>query len=84
MVPSYILTFSHCISINCKLHYPCVMLDAPIAKAHMTSNRQITLPRNVIEKIGAKEGDYILFFEEEGRIYVEAGEVLSRRRRKED
>jgi len=47
-----------------------------IAEAHMTTRGQIAVPKKVRESLGAKEGDYILFFQEGGRIYIEAGKLV--------
>ena len=50
-----------------------------VAEARMTSKGQITIPKKVKEQMGANEGDYILFFEEDGRIFIEAGRVSSKK-----
>ena len=47
-----------------------------IAEAHMTTRGQIAIPKKVKEQLGAKDGDYILFFEDGGRIYIEAGKLV--------
>jgi AbrB family looped-hinge helix DNA binding protein len=39
--------------------------------------KQIAIPKKVQEKLeGIIEGDYVLFFEENGRIYIEKGEIV--------
>ncbi len=50
----------------------------PIAYAKVTSNMQIRIPKDVQKELNIKEGHYILFYKEEGRIYVEVG-VIGRR-----
>lgn len=53
-----------------------------IAEAHLTVRGQIAIPKKVLEKLNAKKDDYILFFEEGGRIYIEAGHLISRKKEK--
>ena len=38
--------------------------------AKVTSKGQVTIPMNIREKLGIKEGSKILFLEEAGRIYL--------------
>jgi len=38
--------------------------------AKITSKGQVTLPIDIRRKLGVKEGDKILFVEEEGKIYI--------------
>ena len=38
--------------------------------AKVTSKGQITIPKEIREKLGIKTGDKILFIEESGRIYL--------------
>lgn len=38
--------------------------------AKITSKGQITIPVDIRRKLGVKEGDKILFIEEEGKIYM--------------
>ena len=42
----------------------------------MTTKGQITLPKDVREILNAEEGDYIIFFNEEGRMFIEAGSLI--------
>ncbi|WP_165068077.1 AbrB/MazE/SpoVT family DNA-binding domain-containing protein [Desulfovibrio sp. ZJ200] len=44
--------------------------------AKLTSRCQLTLPREVRQKLGVKEGDKVVFFEENGRIFIENAEKL--------
>jgi len=50
-----------------------------IAEARITAKGQITLPKGVRERLGVGRGDYILFHEEEGRIYIVGGTVRPKR-----
>lgn len=44
--------------------------------AKITSRGQITIPKDIRKKLGVKEGDKVIFFEEGSRIVVEnAGKV---------
>jgi bifunctional DNA-binding transcriptional regulator/antitoxin component of YhaV-PrlF toxin-antitoxin module len=47
-----------------------------IAEAHMTTRGQIALPKKVKEILSAKDGDYILFYQDGKRIYIEAGKLV--------
>ena len=47
-----------------------------IAEAHMTTRGQIAVPKKVKELLGAQDGDYVLFFQEGKRIYIEAGKIV--------
>lgn len=38
--------------------------------AKITSKGQVTIPINIRRKLGVKEGDKILFVEEEGKVYI--------------
>ena len=51
------------------------------AEARVTSKAQITLPKKVKELIGVREGEYVLFFREGNRIFLEAGRLQSKGRR---
>ena len=44
--------------------------------AKLTSRCQLTLPREVRQKLGVKEGDKVVFLEENGRIFIENAEKL--------
>ena len=46
------------------------------ALAKITVRKQIAIPKKVQEKLGGvEEGDYILFYEENGKIYIRKGAV---------
>ena len=57
------------------------MVTAHIAESRVTSKMQITLPKKVVELLGANKGDYILFFKDEGKIYIETGRLTSKSRK---
>ena len=44
--------------------------------AKLTSRCQLTLPREVRQRLGVKEGDKGVFLEENGRIFIENAEKL--------
>ena len=44
--------------------------------ANLTSRCQLTLPREIRQKLGVKEGDKVVFIEENGRIFIENAEKL--------
>jgi len=47
--------------------------------AKITSNGQITIPFYVRKKLGVKEGDKLLFVEEEGRIFIANSTMIALR-----
>ena len=47
-----------------------------IGESRVTTKGQITLPKDVREILNAEEGDYIIFFKEEGRMFIEAGSLI--------
>lgn len=48
-----------------------------IAQSKVTRRNQITIPKSVQDKLGKLgEGDYILFFEENHRIWIKKGELV--------
>ena len=48
-----------------------------IAQSKVTRRNQITIPKLVQDKLGkTKEGDYILFYEENNRIWIKKGELV--------
>ena len=49
-----------------------------IAKALISSKNQIVVPVAVKEKLDAGSGDYILFNEENGRIYITVGKLIEK------
>jgi len=48
--------------------------DMELAK--LTSRCQLTLPREVRQKLGVKEGDKVVFYEHDGRIVIDNAEKL--------
>ncbi len=44
-----------------------------LAEARITSKGQITLPRKVQKVLSVGQGDYILFYQEEGRVVIVGG-----------
>ncbi len=51
------------------------------AEARVTSKGQITLPKKVKEFLGAREGEYVLFYREGSRVYIEAGRLQPKSRK---
>ena len=46
------------------------------AYAKVSARKQITIPKKVQQKLGGmEEGDYILFIEENNRIYIRKGKL---------
>lgn len=54
-----------------------------IGESRVTTKGQITLPKDVREILNAEEGDYIIFFKEEGRISIEAGSLITKTKGKQ-
>jgi len=53
------------------------MKNERIAQSKVTRRNQITIPKLVQDKLGKiKEGDYILFYEENNRIWIKKGELV--------
>jgi AbrB family looped-hinge helix DNA binding protein len=53
------------------------MKEERIAQSKVTRRSQITIPKRVQDKLGKiKEGEYILFFEEDNRIWIKKGEIV--------
>lgn len=47
------------------------------AQAKVTVRKQIAIPKKVKEKLGGvTEGDFILFFESGGKVYIEKGVLV--------
>ena len=44
--------------------------------AKLTSRCQLTLPREVRQKLGVKEGDKVVLYEHDGRIVIDNAEKL--------
>ena len=57
------------------------MKEERIAQSKITRRNQITLPKKVIDKLGAlREGEYILFYEDNNRIWIKKGEIVETQR----
>lgn len=57
------------------------MKEERIAQSKVTRRSQITIPKRVQDKLGKiNEGDYILFFEENNRIWIKKGEIVETQR----
>jgi AbrB family looped-hinge helix DNA binding protein len=57
------------------------MKEDYFAQAKVTVRKQIAIPKKVQEKLGGiKEGDFLLFFEEGGKVYIEKGVLVPRRK----
>ncbi len=46
-----------------------------LAEARITAKGQVTLPKKVQKILGVARGDYILFYQEEGRVVIVGGVV---------
>jgi len=45
-----------------------------IAQAKVTQRKQIAIPKSIRDILGGlEEGDFILFFEEDGRVFIKKG-----------
>lgn len=53
-----------------------------IGESKMTSKNQITLPKEVKDVIGAEQGDYVIFYREDGRIFIQAGQIVDKKKAK--
>ena len=57
------------------------MKEEGIAQSKITRRNQITLPKKVIDKLGKlREGEYILFYEDNNRIWIKKGEIVETQR----
>jgi AbrB family looped-hinge helix DNA binding protein len=54
------------------------MSKEQIGESRITTKGQVTLPKNVRELLNAEEGDYIIFYQEEGKVFIEAGRVTAK------
>ena len=54
------------------------MSDGHVAEARITAKGQVTIPKKILEMIGAEEGDYLLFFQEGGKVTIEAGRLTAK------
>ena len=55
-------------------------MEQHFAQAKVTIRKQIAVPKKEQDKLGGlKEGDYLLFYEENGRIYIEKGALVPER-----
>jgi AbrB family looped-hinge helix DNA binding protein len=58
-----------------------VEMKSHFAQAKVTARKQIAIPKKVQEKMdGISEGDYLLFYEKEGKIYIEKGALVAVKR----
>ena len=56
------------------VHWP--MTSEYFAQAKVTVRKQIAIPKKVQEKLGeVKEGEYILFYEDNNKICIEKGAI---------
>ena len=52
-------------------------MNQHFAQAKVTARIQIAVPKKVQNKLGGlKEGDYLLFYEENERIYIKRGKLI--------
>jgi len=57
------------------------MKEDYFAQAKVTVRKQIAIPKKVQEKLGGiKEGDFLLFYEEAGKIYIEKGVLMPKKK----
>ena len=57
------------------------MSGTHFAEARLTSKAQLTLPKRVKELLGVSEGDYIMFFKDDHRVYIEPGKLTVKPKR---
>jgi antitoxin PrlF len=58
------------------------MSKEQIGESRVTTKGQVTLPKRVRDMLNAEEGDYIIFYNEEGKVCIEAGRVTAKPRGK--
>ena len=58
------------------------MSKEQIGESRVTTKGQVTLPKKVRVLLNAEEGDYIIFFNEDGRVQIEAGRITAKPRGK--
>ncbi|AIZ57228.1 hypothetical protein Mpt1_c13670 [Candidatus Methanoplasma termitum] len=51
-------------------------MDEHIAQALVSGKLQIMIPKKIKDMLNVEEGDYILFFEEDGKVYIDAGKLV--------
>ena len=51
-------------------------MSKPIAKAMVSRKFQIMIPKKIQERMKIDEGDYIMFFEDGNRTYMEVGKLV--------
>jgi AbrB family looped-hinge helix DNA binding protein len=55
-------------------------MEQHFAQAKVTIRKQIAVPKKVQDKLGGlKEGDYVLFYEDNERIYIKKGVIVPER-----
>ena len=50
--------------------------DVEVFKAKVSVRGQISIPKEIRDKLGLKEGNYVTFREENGRIIIGKGEFV--------
>ncbi len=51
------------------------MAGEKLAEARITAKGQVTLPRKIQRVLGVSQGDYILFYRDDSRIFIVGGAV---------
>jgi len=51
-------------------------MDKHVAKAIVSGKFQIMIPKKIKERMNIDEGDYIMFFEEGNKVYIEVGKLV--------
>jgi AbrB family looped-hinge helix DNA binding protein len=51
-------------------------MDKHIAQALVSGKFQIMIPKKIKDMLDVEEGDYILFFEEDGKVFVDTGKLV--------
>jgi len=51
-------------------------MDKHVAKAVVSGKFQIMIPKKIKEKMKIEEGDYVMFFEEGNRVYIDVGKLV--------
>lgn len=49
-----------------------------IGASRMTAKSQITVPKEVKDIIGVKAGEYVVYMKDGNRVYLVAGDIVSR------
>jgi len=51
-------------------------MDKHVAKAVVSGKFQIMIPKKIKEMMNIEEGDYVMFFEEGNRVYIDVGKLV--------